>query len=79
MDNFNFTTATDFIRPHANEAVKTYSTYDGSNRLEYHYTALADAEHGAQCLVTQYTYDGGSSRVQKTKESLATWDSSWDI
>jgi hypothetical protein len=71
--------ATDFIIPHRSEAVKTYATYDASQRLEYFYTAMADAQHGDRCLVTQYTYDGTSGRVVKSKESLSLWDSSWDI
>lgn len=71
--------ASDLVTPYMKEAVKTYSAFDGSSRLEYHYTAHIDAEEGDQCMVTQYAYDGVSTRVQKTKEGLATWQAAWDI
>ena len=67
------------LKAHAHEGVKQYITYDGSNRMEYVYVADANAVDGDECMVTQYTYDGGSSRIQKMKESITTWDSSWDI
>lgn len=71
--------ARDFVVSHLKEAIKSYYAYDGSNRLEYAYTAHPDAEHGDACLGTQYAYDGATDRVQKSKEFLTTWDSSWDI
>lgn len=74
-----FNSATDFITPHQKEAVKQYITYDGLSRMEYNYVAIAGAAHGDLCIVTQYAYDGASGRIIKTKESLSTWDSAWDI
>lgn len=71
--------ASDLVLPYMKEAVKTYSAFDGSSRLEFHYTASIDAQQGDRCMVTQYTYDGVSTRVQKTKEGLATWQAAWDI
>lgn len=73
------TKATDFVIPHQKEAVKQYITYDGLNRMEFVYVAIAHAEDGALCLKTQYEYDGTSGRVTKMKESLDNWDSAWDI
>ena len=71
--------ATDFMVSQIQEAVKTYTTYDGSSRPQYFYVAMVDAADGDKCQLTTYTYDGASSRIQKTKESLANWDSAWDI
>ena len=71
--------ATDFIKSQMAEGVKTYSVYDGSNRLSDVYTAMVDTEHGEQCIRTQYTYYDSTTRIKQTKESLATWNSSWDI
>lgn len=71
--------ASDLVSSHLKEAVKTYSVFDASQRLEYFYVANVDASHGEICMVTQYAYDGTSTRVQKQKEDKATWDSSWDI
>jgi hypothetical protein len=65
--------ATDFIKPHAHEAIKQYITYDGSNRMEYTYTALAVARDGDQCVKTQYVYSGASNRIIKMKETLDVW------
>lgn len=64
---------------HRGELVKQYIAYDASNRPEYTYTAYYLADHGDPCIVTQYSYDGTSSRIQKRKESAGTWDSSYDI
>lgn len=75
----SFKKATDFVLSHQKEAVKQYIAYDGSSRMEYNYVALADAAHGEPCMVTQYVYDGASARVIKTKESLSTWNSAWDV
>lgn len=71
--------ATDMIGPHGKEAVKQYVVFDVSFRMVATYVALTDAVHGAVCLKTEYAYDGNSSRIIKMKESLATWDSAWDI
>lgn len=62
-----------------NEIVKAHHVYDGGNRLVQRYEALANAANGAQCLRTDYTYDGASTRVVGMKESQSTWNSAWDI
>jgi hypothetical protein len=72
-------TPRDHLKTHLANGVKHYITYDVSNRMEFIYEAPADAIHGAPCLVTQYAYDGGSTRIEKSKETTGTWDSSWDL
>ena len=61
------------------EVLKVYRVYDGSDRLTEQYEALANAIHGGPALKTEYVYDGATTKVLKMKESLTTWDSSWDI
>jgi len=72
-------TKTELLKSHENELVKQYIAYDGSNRSEYVYTAVDTAAHGDSCLVTQYEYDGTSTRIVKRLEYYGTWDSSYDI
>lgn len=62
-----------------NEIVKAHHVYDGSGRLIERYEALANADNGAPCLRTDYTYDGITTRVVGMKESTSTWSSAWDI
>ena len=62
-----------------NELVKQHHEYDGSNRMEYVYTARADAPNGSPCSVVRYNYDGASSRVIFMKEYTGTWNSAWDV
>lgn len=69
-DSLIKTTGTDYI--------KTYVTYDGSNNPEFIYEAATNAKHGEKCLVTRYVYNG-ANQIEKSKESEAIWDSSWDI
>ena len=57
----------------AHEYIKSYIAYDGSSRMEYVYEARANAEDGDPCLVTQYTYDGVSTRITKMAESEGVW------
>jgi hypothetical protein len=79
MTTYSKKHATDFVTTHMAEAIKTYSVWDMSGRLTDFYVALSDAPNGSQCMRTQYTYDGASTRVTKTNEVLALWDSAWDI
>lgn len=67
------------LKAHAGEMIKQYYAYDGSNRLEYVYTAHINTGDGEPCERTQYTYDGGTTRIVKRAETNSTWDSSWDI
>lgn len=61
------------------EAMKIHREYDGADRLQYSYEALANAIHGGPAIKTTYTYDGASERVVGMKEEISTWDSAWDI
>lgn len=71
--------ALDQIAAQKDAPVKTHSEYDGSNRLQYLYSAPESAENGDPALKTVFTYDGATSRIVGTKEIAATWNSSWDI
>jgi hypothetical protein len=73
------TDADNYLQALQKEICKTKSVYDGSNRLITRYEALANAEDGAPCLRTDYTYVGVTTQVDATKESFSNWDSSWDI
>lgn len=70
---------TDFITTHAVQGMKSYITYDAYNRMEYVYEAPVEAQAGSACMVTQYAYEGASTRVVKMKESNAVWQAGWDI
>jgi len=64
---------TDFIRAFGKQAIKQYIVYDGSDRPIQVYEATSSALNGDSCLLTEYTYSGGSSRVVKFKESISAW------
>ncbi len=55
------------------EGMKSYYAYDASDRLEYIYESPLHTADGEPCLVTQLTYVGVTSRVQKKKESQGAW------
>lgn len=75
-----FKRASDFIKSQAREAVKQHLVYDTLDRLIAHYTAPVDADNGATALLTEYQYrPDPSTQVLNVKESLSTWDSSWDF
>lgn len=61
------------------QAMKRYSVYDTSDRQTDVYEVHTEAVHGTPCLRTQLVYDGVSSRVLKEKESVSSWNSTWDI
>lgn len=61
------------------EPVKQFQIFDVTGRVTHLYEARANAEDGDPCMLTQYSYDGVSSRIEKTLESVDSWDSDWDI
>ncbi len=63
----------------SNEFTKNYQVFDGSDRLSILYIAVTDAADGEPCLKVEFTYVGITSRVEKRKESEASWDATWDI
>jgi len=72
----------DMISSQLRNGQMVYNIYDASGRLSEVYEAPLSSVTGNPCLKTIIKYvDGaaGTSRVIiATKESLATWDSSWD-
>lgn len=68
-----------FLQSLNSNAVKSKSFYDGSNRVITRYETVTNAVHGQPCLRTDYTYVGATPNVDASKESMATWDSAWDI
>ena len=75
----NFNRAGDYIRTQLQDGIKTYCIFDGNDRLQYQYDAPLDAVTGSPCLVTQYGYILLTGRVEKRKEYLGVWDSTWDL
>ena len=71
--------ARDFAGASAKDAIKTKSLYDLSGRLEYFHVAQIHAENGDPCFSTQYTYVGITGSVDKSKEYVGAWLSTWDI
>ena len=62
------------------EFTKNYLVYEAvSYRLLTIYEAQTETRHGQPCMKTEYEYDGASTRILKSKESSAVWDSAWDI
>ena len=78
MDN-NFQKPRDFIASGQFEAIKMYITYDVNGRMEFVYSCSKEVPDQGPCLVTQYVYDGVSSRVTKMKESIGTWLAAYEI
>lgn len=61
------------------ETIKEFREFDGQFRLIKVYQAITKAVHGESTLLTEYGYDGTSTRIAKKNESVVSWDSSWDI
>jgi hypothetical protein len=62
-----------------NELVKQFVVYDLSSRPITMYEAREDTLHGGVCIKTQYSYIGATAQIEKRRESLAVWDSAWDM
>jgi len=62
------------------ELKKEYVVLDGQDRPATFYQAPINSKHGDPCLVTQVEYkDGTSTIIVKSKETVGTWDSSYEI
>lgn len=61
------------------EFVKQFFVYDLQGRTTDIYEAPAGAVHGQPCMVTSYAYIGASGQIEKSNETHAVWDSSYDI
>jgi len=73
------TNADELLKALGKEVIKVRRVYDGVPRVTEQYEALANTVHGGPCLKTEYVYVGATTDVEKMQESLATWDSAWDI
>lgn len=62
-----------------NEYTKSFLVYDSEGRLEYVYEAASDASDGKPCLVTQYGYVTGTTRIEKRREYEGLWSAAYDI
>ena len=59
--------------------MKTYAIYDANGRTTHFYEAPTFTNHDDPCLLTQFSYIGTNPSVEKSHESEATWDSSWNL
>lgn len=73
------TTKTELLKSLRAELTKSNSLYDGSNRLQFVYTAVSTAVTGTACVLTTYTYVGATTQVAKVKNTYDVWDASYDI
>lgn len=64
---------TNKLKTMRNSLMKSYTTYDGTGRMEYIYEAPADAVDGQKCLVTQYVYSGLTTNIVKFEETEGSW------
>lgn len=69
----------DIITKLRSETMKEYREYDGSNRLIALYQAHSREKNGGMCLLTEYSYYAGSSRERFKRESIASWDETWEV
>ena len=70
---------TNRIRSLIYERKKSFSTYDGSDRISSIYEAAEGAATGTPCLRTDFAYVGASTRVEKTREQEDVWSAAYDI
>lgn len=73
------TQADELLTSLGKEAMKVYRVYDGSSRVTEQYETYANTVNGGPALKTEYVYDGATTNVLKMKETISTWNSSWDI
>ena len=73
------TTADELLQALGREVLKIKRFYDGFDRVSEQYEAFANAENNAKCLKTEYTYVGATTNLDKMKESIGIWLSSYDI
>jgi|GEM_PF-7102419 len=79
MPNADVADVEDILLSVSKVAMKTYRTYDGSNRLEYQYECPVTTINGGKCIKTQYSYVGATTQVEKSKETVDAWSSAYDI
>lgn len=64
------------IKTALNEYTKSYQVLDGQLRLEYLFEAGTHTIDGGRCMVTRYSYFGGTPQVAYVKEYEGVWDAS---
>ena len=74
------------LKSQAEDLIKQHLVYDGSGRVTDIYTTSAIApaagSDGAPCTHVQYQYSavsGQTTLVTGMKESIASWNASWDF
>jgi hypothetical protein len=60
------------------EFIKQYLVYDASGRYVAIYEIKANGQDGEKCMLTEYAYDGASTRIVYRRESSALWNGTWD-
>lgn len=65
----------DMIQSKLNEGIVTYSSYDVVGRLVKLDEAPIYVLNGDPCLVTEFKYDGATTKLVATKEYVSTWNS----
>lgn len=71
---------TGLLKTFQNELSKSYVVYDVGGRMTESYECREETEHGEPCLKTEYVYASPtSSNIVKRRETVAEWDSSWDV
>lgn len=75
----SFNSPSDFIRALQEEASKEHLVYDVNGRMTATYQTFWNSQAGELTLRTDYNYDGSSHLITGRKESLTTWDGSWDF
>mgnify|MGYP007082005526 CR=1 FL=1 len=71
--------ADELLNTVAKEATKTFSVYDGSDRLITRWEAPSNTVDGKPALKTEYTYIGVTTKLEKSRESIDVWSSAYDI
>lgn len=61
------------------KSLQTFSVYDVSGRLIEFHEARVSAKDGDPAFLTEYKYEGVTSTIIATKESVVKWDSSYDF
>ena len=59
--------------------IQSFSVYDLLSRLIAFYETSVGSKTGDPAMVTEYKYDGNTSVIVATKESVTVWDSSYDF
>lgn len=59
--------------------LQSFSVYDSLTRLIKIYESSPTVSSGGPAFLTEYKYDGDTSVLIATKESVVVWDSAWSF